>query len=198
MLPNRLKKSLNCSFFFFLNWVSLSIPNPGLSGEMEKWNMPFFLLADPLAHLSLDTHRTTASSLSGFQLLGVTLKRRPGILDPPGSGKPMGSGERLLAASPHHPPALCSPLPTSPTHGPFAGGAAARRSLPRAGRSVPCERHQSLALECVWLCRAARDTEPGIMKEILRWLSPPSNQGEAERQACQQYLLLFLPSAAFY
>lgn len=30
----------------------------------------------------------------------------------------------------------------------------------------------------MWLCRAARDTEPGIMKEIQRWLSPHRIKGK--------------------
>lgn len=45
VLFNLLKK--NPFFFFFLNWISLSIPNLGLSCEREEQELPFSLLADP-------------------------------------------------------------------------------------------------------------------------------------------------------
>lgn len=63
------------------------------------------------------------------------------------SGPPWGTGQQ---AHENHcwlfPPGTpLQPPPRIPHPQPFAGGAAARRSLPRAGRSAPRRRHQSLS-----------------------------------------------------
>lgn len=92
------------------------------------------------------------------------------------SGKPI----RGIATSCFSPPTPCplQPPPRVPHPRPFAGGAAARRILPRSWQVCALRETSKSRLECVWLCRAARDTEPGIMKEILRWLSPHQIKGK--------------------
>lgn len=83
----------------------------------------------------------------------MTLKKCPGIL------ATLGRQEQLRAAKPPRSP--CPP----PT-------AAACPGL--AGR----ERHQSLPWNVCGSALCERDTEPGIMKEILRWLSPQQIKGK--------------------
>lgn len=76
---------------------------------------------------------------------------------------------------PHCFPTTRSPPPSVPP--PTA--LCRRAAQPAQGWQICAEPETSKSLlECVWLCRAARDTEPGIIKEILRWLSPQQIKGK--------------------
>lgn len=76
----------------------------------------------------------------------------------------------------------CSPQPTTHSPPPSVPPPTAlrrRAAQPAQGWQLHAEPETSKSLlECVWLCRAARDTEPGIIKEILRWLSPRQIKGK--------------------
>lgn len=150
---------------------------------MEEQELPFFLLADPRvgnSHWTLIGPRCPTPHPLGVSGLEGDLKEVTGYFRSPwGTGVANPSGEPPPAASPRRPPAPRSPLPASPTHVPSPGEPPhARRSLPRSWQVCALRETSKSRLECVWLCRAARDTEPGIMKEILRWLSPHQIKGK--------------------
>lgn len=78
-------------------------------------------------------------------------------------------------------PGLFSPAhhPQPPPSIPPPTALRRRAAQPAQGWQIRAEPETSKSLlECVWLCRAARDTEPGIIKEILRWLSPRQIKGK--------------------
>lgn len=165
--------------------------------RIEKCPFPSWLTPLGVFHWTVTELQWPASHFLGISALAGNSKEVTGYFGLPwGAGAEAGS--ELPAASPHAPPCPPQPPPRVPHPRPFAGGAAARRSLPRAGRAAPRERHQSLPWNVCGSAAlreryGARDHERDTAIVIA-----PSNQGEAERQACQQYLLLFLPCAALY
>lgn len=166
--------------------------------------MPFFLLADPLGHFSplIRPWRPATHSL-GVSALGVDPKEGTGYFGPPweaGTANPWAQGNGCWLLPPTAPLLSAAPSPHPPP-------TALRRGSRRAAqRSAACPGLAGLCLArdikvspgmCVALpgCEryGARDHERDTAMVIA-----PSNQGEAARQACQQYLLLFLPCAVLY
>lgn len=127
--------------------------------------------------------------------LGVTLERGLGYFKPPwvtGTANSEAQGKHcwLLPSS-----TTLQPPPHIPTHVPVPERR--RCSLPRAGRSAPCRDIKVSAGMCVALPGCGRYGARDDERDTVMVISP-SDGGEAERGACQQYLLLFLPSAALY
>lgn len=111
-------------------------------------------------------HRTgrccPASHFLGLSALGVPQNRRSAI-----PGHPQG---HFLTVSP--PPA--APLHPSPHPRPFA---AARRSLPRAGRSAPSQRHQSLSWNACGSAGLQEIRSQGSLKRYCDGYRPSKSRG---------------------
>lgn len=141
--------------------------------RIEKCPFPSWLTPLGVFHWTVTELQWPASHFLGISALAGNSKEVTGYF-----GLPWGAGAEAGSELPTPPPALRSPLPVSPTHGPSPGE-------PRRGAA--CPGLAGLRLErdikvspgmCVALPRCERDTEPGIMKEILRWLSPHQIKGK--------------------